>query len=112
MSFIFGSLHFFPDASVMAAICDLDRQCIRKVGRLGATPPHQLAPVGLRYDGQPLLAPGHSCVVANRLAPALGGRKVKAQHSLLPIAAAMVAGMLGAGAPGAQEASAILSPQA
>jgi cytochrome c peroxidase len=37
---------------------------------------------------------------------------VKAGHSLLSIAAAMIAAMLGADAPGAEEASAILSPQA
>ena len=37
---------------------------------------------------------------------------MKAQHSLLSIAAAMVATTLGADAPGAEEASATLSPQA
>ena len=37
---------------------------------------------------------------------------MKAQHSLLPIAAAMLAATLGAAAPGAEEASATLSPQA
>src|SRR5437899_2552843 len=49
----------------------------------------------------------------HRFAPAFGGRKVKAQHALSSIAAAMVATtLLGKDAPGAQEASAILSPQA
>jgi hypothetical protein len=37
---------------------------------------------------------------------------VKAKHSLPSIAAAMIAMTLGAEAPGAQEASAMLSPQA
>jgi cytochrome c peroxidase len=37
---------------------------------------------------------------------------VKARHSLLSIAAAMIAATLGADAPGAEEASAMLSPQA
>jgi hypothetical protein len=37
---------------------------------------------------------------------------VKAQHSLISIAAAMVAATLGTDAPGAEEASAVLSPQA
>jgi hypothetical protein len=37
---------------------------------------------------------------------------VKAQHSLLSIAAAMVAATLGTDAPGAEEASAMLSLQA
>src|SRR6516162_6134616 len=38
--------------------------------------------------------------------------KVKAQHSLLSIAAAMIAAVLGADARGAEEASTMLSPQA
>jgi cytochrome c peroxidase len=37
---------------------------------------------------------------------------VKAQHSLLSTAAAIAAATLGADAPGAEEASAPLSPQA
>jgi hypothetical protein len=37
---------------------------------------------------------------------------VKAQHSLLSIASAMIAAALGADARGAEEASAMLSPQA
>jgi cytochrome c peroxidase len=37
---------------------------------------------------------------------------VKAQHSLLSISAAMIAATLGADAPGAEDASATLSPQA
>jgi cytochrome c peroxidase len=50
--------------------------------------------------------------VAFRLVRAFGGRKVKAQNVLLSIAAIMVVATLGANAPGAEEASATLSPQA
>src|SRR5439155_21611922 len=63
----------------------------RQGATVGRNPPHQLTPTGFR------------------LAPTLEGRKVKVQHSLLSIAAAMVAAM---SAAGAQEGSAILSPQA
>src|ERR1700732_985668 len=79
----------------MAEIWDPLRQLIRRVRRLGATVADRLSPLGLR------------------LTPAFGGRKVKAQHALLSIAAAVVATtLLGKDAPGAEEASAMVSPQA
>ena len=81
--------------SVIAEIWDPPRRLGRRVRRLGATLPHHLTPFELLG-----------------LAPAFGGRKVKAQHSLLSIAAAMIATVLGADARGAEEASTMLSPQA
>src|ERR1700732_148572 len=79
----------------MAEIWDPLRQLIRRVRRLGATVADRLSPLGLRF------------------APAFGGRKVKAQHALLSIAAALGAPtLLGKDAPGAEEASAMLSPHA
>src|SRR6266850_5135162 len=53
-----------------------------------------------------------SMIGARGSAPARGGFKMKTQRALLSITATLVAATLGADAPGAEESSTVLSPQA
>jgi hypothetical protein len=68
-----NSFRVGSSVSAITEIWDLHRRFVRMARPFGTTLHYQLNPVGLRFEGRPLVGPGRSCIAVNRSAWALGG---------------------------------------